>query len=51
MNSNQSEERPGNYCVIRRAALKDLPGAQNSDGWIELNKVHGPRKLPRLDLL
>lgn len=51
MNSNWPEERPSNYFVIRRAALKDLPGAQNTDGRIKLNKVHVPKRLLRLDLL
>lgn len=37
--------------MIRRAALKDLPGAHNTDGLIKLNKVQGPKRLPRLDLL
>lgn len=33
-----------------RAALKDLPGAQNGDGWSKPHEVGGPRRLLRLDL-
>lgn len=35
--------------MIRRAALKDLPGALNTDCRIKLSKVHGPKGLLRLD--
>lgn len=50
MNSIRPEERAGCYSVVR-AALTDLPGAQNGDSWSKLHKVGVPRRLLRLDLL